>query len=166
MTKNELEMLLDEQGQSLSAFCYTIGRSRDAAEEIFQEVCLRLLRKKTAVRIEKNAASYLYRTALNVYRDMCRKAARRPEISIEDADAVEYVSAVAKSEDEYAEYEALYRAIGRLPLRYREVIHLVYFRSISVSGAASVLGVPEGTVKSRLHKARQLLKKELENEDQ
>ena len=161
MTKNELEMLLDEQGQSLSAFCYTIGKSRDAAEEIFQEVCLRLLRKKTAVRIEKNAASYLYRTALNVYRDMCRKAARRPEISIEDADAVEYVSAVAKTEDEYAEYEALYRAIGRLPLRYREVI-----RSISVSGAASVLGVPEGTVKSRLHKARQLLKKELENEDQ
>lgn len=162
MTKSELEKLLTEHGHSLSAFCYTISGNRDAAMEIFQEVCLRLMGKN--VRIENGAAAkaYLYRAALNVYRDFCRKKGRR-ELPAADADlAREYVGTVGVGDDEREEYAALYLAIAKLPLKYREVIRLVYFRNVTESEAAGILGIPLGTVKSRLHKAKELLKELLQ----
>ena len=49
-----------------------------------------------------------------------------------------------------------------LPQKYRVVIHLFYYEQLSVEEIASGLHIPEGTVKSRLHKARALLRKRLE----
>ena len=162
MEKNELEMLLKEHGKSLSAFCFTIGGSSETADEIFQEVCLKLMKSDIPFRGESSTTTFLYKTALNVFRDMYRKNKRRAEAVFEESDVSEYVASIPGNGEAQEEYEALHRAIVGLPLKYREVIHLVYFRGVPGSEVAQILGVPSGTVKSRLHKAKELLKKELE----
>ena len=65
---------------------------------------------------------------------------------------------------ERPDYGPLYEAIGRLPERLRLTLVLFYFRDMQVASCAEVLGVPEGTVKSRLNKARKLLKEALGHE--
>lgn len=57
--------------------------------------------------------------------------------------------------------DALYEAMARLRAEYQAVISLVHLEGMSVEQAGQVLGVAEGTVKSRLHRARQALRQEL-----
>ncbi len=57
--------------------------------------------------------------------------------------------------------EALYRVIGSLPLRYREVVVLCELQELGYAEAAQVVGCPEGTIRSRLHRARSMLLEKL-----
>ena len=65
---------------------------------------------------------------------------------------------------ENPDYSSLYEAIERLPEKYRIVVILFYFEDMDVAATADAMGIPEGTVKSRLSKARKLLKEVLEHE--
>jgi RNA polymerase sigma-70 factor (ECF subfamily) len=60
-----------------------------------------------------------------------------------------------------SEEEAVRRMVRTLPRRYREALILFYFLEQNVSEASIVLGVPEGTVKARLHRGRALLKQRM-----
>ena len=60
------------------------------------------------------------------------------------------------------EAEAVRAAVNRLPQRYRMIVLLYYMEDLSVAQIASVIRIPQGTVKSRLYYARRILEKELE----
>jgi DNA-directed RNA polymerase specialized sigma24 family protein len=62
--------------------------------------------------------------------------------------------------------EALYRAVLALPLRYREPVILFYFHEMDVAAAASTMGLPEGTLKARLSRARALLRQRFPHLDE
>lgn len=63
------------------------------------------------------------------------------------------------------DYGDLHGAIGRLPEKLRLVIVLFYFQDMDIRSTAQVLQIPEGTAKSRLNKAKSLLKEVLHNEE-
>lgn len=65
---------------------------------------------------------------------------------------------------ENPDYSSLYEAIGRLPEKLRVTVILFYFRDMELASVADILGIPQGTVKSRLHKARKRLKEALADE--
>ena len=65
---------------------------------------------------------------------------------------------------EGTDYSELYAAIDTLPEKLRLTILLFYFRDMDIEGVSQVLGIPPGTVKSRLNKARKLLKEVLTDE--
>ena len=65
---------------------------------------------------------------------------------------------------EKEDYAALYAAIDQLPEKLRMTVILFYFRDMDIASVSEVLGLPSGTVKSRLHKARKLLKEVLNHE--
>ena len=165
MTREQLQAVLDQYGKSLSAFCYALCKNESLSDDIFQDVCVRLLKKNVALREEKAFKTYLYKTALSVYRDYLRAAEKRGEVGIDEAEQRRYVRCITNDESEQDEYEALYSAVMRLPDKFREVITLTYFREMKEEDAAKILGIPKGTVKSRLHKAKELLKKELTYEN-
>jgi RNA polymerase sigma-70 factor, ECF subfamily len=58
--------------------------------------------------------------------------------------------------------DSLHRAVAALPLRYREVVVLCELQELSYADAAQVIGCPEGTIRSRLHRARALLLEKLQ----
>ena len=165
MKKDELCILLERYGRTLSAFCYSVCKDVHTADEIFQEVCLKLLKMNISTKDDKAVSSYLYRSALSVYRDILRKKRRRDEVSIGDEKVRRYVDNIADSEEDRGGYEALYRAVMSLPDKYRETVQTVYFRELTIEDAARILEIPAGTVKSRLYKAKEMLKKELTDEN-
>ena len=77
----------------------------------------------------------------------------------------EYLENIPEKVADDETYEYLYKAINKLPYKYRVVITMSYFDELTEKNVSDILGIPPGTVKSRLYKAKQLLKKELEKNE-
>lgn len=111
----------------------------------------------------KEFGPWLTKICVNTYRNVLRRLTRSPFLDFrtnEEKDA--QINAVPDAEK--ADYSPLYEAIDRLPEKYRIAVILFYFQNMDVASTAHVMGIPEGTVKSRLSKARKLLKEVLDGE--
>ena len=161
MTKTEMETILHEYGTTLSKFCYSLCKNEADADDLYQDTCIKLLKSDFKNQSSKETLSFLYKTCLNAFRNVYKAMRRKNEAEIYGL-SKEYIENLPDKTADDQTYEDLYLAIGSLPYKYKTVLSLIYFEDMTVSEAADVLGVPQGTVKSRLYKAKQLLKKELE----
>lgn len=134
---------------------YVRTGSRADAEDVMQEVFLRLVRAAPVFDGEEHAKAWLLRVASNCAADLFRLPWRRREESLEgDLPA-----------PEEPETGSVTEAVLSLPARYRIPIHLYYYEDYSVAEIARIIGKSEGTVKSRLFRARELLRKRLKEDD-
>ena len=132
-------------------------RDRGRAEEMAQEAFLRVWRGLASWRSESSFSTWLFSIAANVYRSELR---RFPAAIPIDQIAEPFAAAVQLSDFElHSQRDALRRAVLTLPYNYREPVILYYFHEMDVSRAAQTMGLPEGTVKARLARARDLLRK-------
>ena len=133
-------------------------RDRGRAEELAQEAFLRAWRGLKSWRRESSFSTWLFALAANVYRDDLK---RFPTVMVRMEDVAEPAGPAAQH-DEFAERsrdESVRRAVLALPARYREPVVLYYFHEMDVGAAARTLRLPEGTVKARLSRARELLRR-------
>ncbi len=144
-------------------------RTKEDAEDVTQETYLRLWRSIAELEIESSLKLYILRTARNLALDLIRKNSRREdadtvvqgddgefEIDIEDTDSlsrpdIAYLQKI--------EAEAVRESIGELPIAARELIILRDVEGISYTEIAKMLGIAEGTLKSKLFRARELLRR-------
>lgn len=141
---------------------YRFTRDRARAEELAQEAFLRAYRSLGGWRREAAFSTWLFTLATNLYRSDLRRVpaimvpldriaelreARTPDGNLHDADRDRTVR----------------RAIAALPPIYKEAIILYYFHDMDMESAARSLGVPEGTLKARLSRARKILRGKLES---
>jgi RNA polymerase sigma-70 factor (ECF subfamily) len=132
-------------------------RDRGRAEEMAQEAFLRAWRGLASWRSESSFSTWLFSIAANVYRSELK---RFPAALPLDEAAEPSAAAVQFSEfEQRGQNEALRRAVLALPVRYREPVILYYFHQMDMARAAQTMGLPEGTVKARLARARDLLRK-------
>ncbi len=128
---------------------------RADAEDVMQEVFLRLLKAEPVFDSEAHAKAWLLRVASNCSNDLFRLYRRRREEPLtEDLPAPEAPEAGRVTE-----------AVLSLPSRYRIPVHLYYYEGYPIAEIARILGKSEGTIKSRLFRARGLLRSRLEEED-
>lgn len=128
---------------------------RADAEDVMQEVFLRLVRARPVFDSEAHARAWLLRVASNCASDLFRLPWRRREVPLEeDLPAAESPEAGSVTE-----------AVLSLPARYRLPVHLYYYEDLSVAEIGKIIGKSEGTVKSRLFRARRLLRERLKEED-
>jgi RNA polymerase sigma-70 factor (ECF subfamily) len=138
------------------------GRA-DVAEEVTQEVFLTLIREPGRFSADKGTVvSYLYGIARNhVLRQMERG---RREMAVDDADCAETATnerdVLGQLTREEA-IEAVRHAVLTLPAVYREALVLCELEEMQYADAATVLGVPVGTVRSRLNRGRGMLLEKL-----
>ena len=132
-------------------------RDRGRAEEMAQEAFIRAWRGLAQWRREGSFSTWLFALAANVFRSELK---RFPTINLpleaapEPSGPASQLNALQqKSRD-----EAIRRAVLALPLRYREPVILFYFHEMDVAAASRTLGMPEGTLKARLSRARALLR--------
>lgn len=133
-------------------------RDRGRAEEMAQEAFLRAWRGLAGWRRESSFSTWLFALAANVFRSELQ---RFPAVNVPLEDAAE-PSGPATQHDDLAEkqaHDAVRRAVLALPHRYREPVVLFYFHEMDVAAAARSMGLPEGTVKARLARGRELLRK-------
>ncbi len=140
----------------LVGLAWRFCRDRQRAEDLAQEAFVRAFRSLRTFRGEAAFSTWLTAIALNVYRSRLR--AEGPPLLSLDPGRVLPTSPSAQRQLEAAERsEQVRRAVLALPARYRDAIVLYYFEEQDLREAARVLGVPEGTVKARLHRGRALL---------
>jgi RNA polymerase sigma-70 factor (ECF subfamily) len=131
-------------------------RDRGRAEELAQEAFIRAWRGLALWRRESSFSTWLFALSANVFRSDLK---RFPAVNL----PIEDVAEPAESASQHHEletrerYEVVRRAVLALPLRYREPVVLFYFHEMDVAAAARTMGMPEGTVKARLARARSLL---------
>jgi RNA polymerase sigma-70 factor (ECF subfamily) len=131
------------------------------AEDVAQEVFLKVFRSLPQFKHEKPLAHWIHRIASNAITDQLRRS--RPVVSLESMERMP-ASAQKDPQDVLSAKEgreALRRAIGRLPKHYRQALALQIFQEYSYQEIASALDIPIGTVMSRLSSAKRLLRHEL-----
>lgn len=163
MNNEELNRLITENGRDIYNFCLNLTMSRQEAEELYQDTFLTAMDK---LKEDRNPKSYLMGTAVRLYRNRRRKTAWRQRIApVSSQEEMQEKADDGTPESEYMEKEerrAVRKAVNTLREPLRTTVLLYYSSELSVEETAEIMHVPAGTVKSRLHKARKLLKNILE----
>lgn len=123
------------------------------AEDVVQEVFLKLLTARPAFRDEEHEKAWLIRTTLHRAADL-KKAAARRNVPLEEA----LLASAPEPEDR------LLAAVRALPEKYGAVIHLHYYEGYSLKEIGKLLGLPAATVGTRLARGRERLRQSLKEE--
>jgi RNA polymerase sigma-70 factor (ECF subfamily) len=135
--------------------------SEAAAEDCAQDVFIKVHKRLRSYRADTPFIHWLHRVAANTVTDALRR--RRTDLSLESlvheapAESADPADAAARQEQRMAVREAM----AGLPSRLRDAIVLQVFHELSYQEIAQVLGIPIGTVMSRLHNAKRLLRHRL-----
>jgi len=139
---------------------YRFCRDRGRAEELAQEAFLRAYRGLKQWRQEASFSTWLFALATNLYRSELRRIPART-VPIEDVPEPADTRISATNFEDRDRDSAVRRAVLALPAKYREALILFYFHEMDVPAAARSLGLPEGTVKARLFRGREILRNKL-----
>jgi RNA polymerase sigma-70 factor (ECF subfamily) len=139
---------------------YRFCRDRGRAEEMAQEAFLRAYRALGQWRKDAVFSTWLFALATNLYRTELRRIPARTVPLDDVAEPRDPRAADGGLEDDDRD-RAVRRAVLALPAKYREALILFYFHDLDVPAAAASLGLPEGTVKARLFRGRELLRRKL-----
>lgn len=136
----------------------------DRAAELAQEIWLRAIRGIGRLRDGRRLRGWLFGIAHRSFMDMLRRHYGAPPMVDLRDDAIE---AVAAEEDGalHEDLDALEHHLARLPPVEREVLTLFYLDELSIAELAEALAIPPGTVKSRLFRAKRLLRQNFEQGD-
>ena len=128
---------------------------RQDAEDVAQEVCIKLASAIRGFRGTSRFSTWLYTITLNVARDHMRK--RRRE-NWRDADYLREQAVAGAGGAEEAGSEELWQAVRQLPDKQRDAVLLIYGEGLTHAAAADVLGCAETTISWHVHEARKRLK--------
>ena len=133
-------------------------RSREEAEDLVQEVCAHVLARMRLV--EGDDLDYLMRAMRNTLVSQRRAAARRPQ-TVELLEELDASAPAGDDPETAAENAEVLAAIAGLPEDFRDALVAVDVAGLSYQEAAALLEVPEGTLTSRLFRARDRLARRL-----
>ncbi len=151
-------------GRRLYGLCLTLCANTYDAEDLYQDTWLKVVKNISQYDTSKPFEPWLTQICVNTYRNSLRRIMRSPifhGFSSEEEKQAVFEKAAAPEDPDHSD---LHQAINRLPDKLRTALILYYFQDMNILSVAQTLGIPPGTVKSRLNKARQLLKEVLTDE--
>lgn len=161
--KYDIETLMREYGNDVLRTAYSYVKDKFAAEDIFQEVFIKVFKNLETFRDESSIKTWIIRITINTAKDNLKSAYSQKVVPMMD-----FKEDMLTSEDDFEEVEnrdrdrVVKESVMSLPENYREVLLCVYYHEMSVAETAKSLDIAEGTVKSRLSRAREMLKNKLE----
>ena len=159
ITQEEFEHVLHTYGESIIRFALMYVGNKQTAEDIVQDVFLKAFEQQKAFRGESNYETYLYRMTINRCHDHFRSwSFKNLFYTNETFYFAENVSSAETKAMGNLETIRLWEQLQTLPLKYREVIILHYYKEMSVERIADILSVSPNTVKTRLRRAKNRLK--------
>jgi RNA polymerase sigma-70 factor, ECF subfamily len=139
---------------------YRFCRDRARAEEMAQEAFLRAYRGLGQWRKEARFSTRLFALATNLYRSELRRVPMAT-VSLQDVAELRGSRKFDGGLEDEDRHRIVRDAVSALPPKYRDVLTLFYFHDMDVAAAALSLGLPEGTVKARLARGREILRSKL-----
>ena len=157
------ERLISDNYMMVYKVAYKWCGIKEDAEDIAQNVCVKLARSLGSYRGSSSFRTWLYRVVVNTAKDYIRKHSRKREH--EEAFLKEAASQTAGNVDgDDSAARRLHAAVARLPGKLRDAVILVLSEGLTHKEAAEVLGCAESTVSWRVFQARKKLKKYLQRE--
>ena len=157
MSESDFESALVERLPNLYRFALRLSRQGDVAEDLVQITIERALATRDRYDASLRLEPWLIRSLRNAWIDMTRRTRTRGvEVDIVDAPEAAVVDG-ERIVDTALMLEATERALAMLPEDQRELVLLVCYQELSYAEAAEILGIPRGTVMSRLSRARAAL---------
>ncbi|MCL1995941.1 MAG: RNA polymerase sigma factor [Defluviitaleaceae bacterium] len=173
----EFENFLETYEKDIYSFCLYLTQNLQEAEDLYQEVVLFAFERRADISFEtniaegKNPKSYMLAVAAGKWKNISRKRIRRakivpeipldPELNIADTNHNKEPGYRLEQKEIQA---CINRGLNALKEKLRIPLIMYYYDDFSVGEIAKALKVPEGTIKSRLHKGRKTLEKFLEKE--
>ena len=160
-------MLVERHHRELFSFVHRFTGSNAAAEDVVQEAFLQVHVAATSFDPQRRLKPWLFTIAANKARDYLRSRTRRKEVALDavvnggdDPEGQRFLALMANDGpgpiddlEEVERSDLVREVVDRLPPALREVLVLAYFHGFPYKEMAGILGIPLGTVKSRLHSA-------------
>ena len=156
-----IDQYIRRYGKRLYGLCLSLCANTFDADDLYQDTWLRVVKSISQFDPSREFEPWLTKICVNTYRNTLRRIARSPLLNFQTNEDA-FLQSVPAPEN--PDYSPLYDAIDGLPDKLRLAVILFYFEETDITATAQVLGIPEGTVKSRLSKARKLLKEVLGRE--
>ena len=141
------QMIVEKYFDTVYRLALSQTRDKSKADDVLQEVFLRYIKSDKQFESEEHIKAWLIRVTVNccksVFADLWFK---RTQPLTEDLVF------------ETKEQNYVYQTVAKLPLKYRTVIHLFYYEDLSIKQISDYLKIKEATVKSQLHRGREMLK--------
>lgn len=168
MNITELEKCIETYGNDIYAFCMHLAYSQQEAEELYQDTFLKAMELLGSIEAGNNPKSYLLSITIRLWKNQKRKYAWRKRIAgfsslEEETKETELLSGYSLEEEvlKKEQIRQLRQAVKKLDYKYRIPVYLYYMEEMPIDSIAKILKLPKGTIKSRLYKAREILKKQL-----
>ncbi len=156
--REALEAIVEEFGRKVFRLAYSFLEDEALAEDAAQEVFIRVWRALPQFQGRSSPSTWIYA----ITRNLClTRLARRAS---DERRRSRLVTAAASPARQAPPAYDLEQALGRLPPHYRRVLVLFYFEGKSYEAVAELLGLPLGTVKTHLNRARKRLRAALEEQ--
>jgi len=162
-SQEAFEELVKKFQSKVFSMALSFTRNREAADDLAQEVFLKAYLALPRFQGKSEFGTWLYRISVNHIKDFLRKKGRAKEVSLEDvgeislSDRDQADKAALESEAE-ARRGLVRRSVERLPDKYRVILTLRDIQGLPYDEISRVLRLSPGTVDSRLHRARKILR--------
>jgi RNA polymerase sigma-70 factor (ECF subfamily) len=145
---------------------YSFTRDRETADDLTQEVFIKVYYSMEKFKFQSGFGTWLYRIAVNHFKDYLRKHAKERHISIEalvrePAISEDEIKKMEKTQESADKKKLLHVALQSLPEKHQVILTLRDIQGHSYEEIASILKLSPGTVDSRLHRARKMLRKKI-----
>lgn len=173
MNIEEFEIFVHKYGKDILRFCRMTAHDKENGDELYQDTMLKLLEKRMELDPLQNTKSYALSISVYLWKNRKKKHLNRarlaPMSSIEEqlegggqlTDEIQETSPeqFVLQQDEIREIRNI---ISALPEKYRLPVCLYYSADMPIRDISKILHLPEGTVKSRMRKAKKMIKEKLE----
>lgn len=153
--------LMDQYGNDVLRTSFMYLKDRQRAEDAFQEVFIKVLNKYKDFRGESSEKTWIIKITINVCRDMLRSSWLKRVITTDSIASSRGGSDVEDRVIRKSESELVFNEVLALPPVFKEVVILYYYHRYDTVQISEILKTREGTVRSRLYRAREMLKSKL-----
>lgn len=159
-------MLVSKYKTKVFNLAYSVTQNQEMADDLAQEIFIKTYMAVPKFRFKSQFGTWLYRISVNHIRDFLRKKGKMKEISLEDVSEsrIPHDNEALKREKETENEQRrtlVFKVIETLPEKYRVILTLRDIQGIPYGEIASILKISPGTVDSRLHRARKILRKKI-----
>ena len=152
-TDVEINSILNRYSDMVYRLALARTKNKSDAEDVFQEVFLRLIHKKPLFENEEHQKAWLIKVTVNCSSKLLTSAWFRRTVPL-----------LEELKFETKEKSEVFYAVLELPVKYRTIIHLFYYEDLSITKISEVLSIKESTIKSQLSRGRQMLKTKLKGD--
>ncbi len=170
VTVKQFEILLEKYSDSIFGFCCHLTGSIDSAEDLYQYAILKAFSMIQKINCEdtdensyKSVRNYIIGIAVRLYKNETKKKINN--ILVYDKEIIDSIKSEQDIESDFIGNDiksAVRQIVANLSYKFRSVVYMFYFADMSIDEISCNLKIPKGTVKSRLNRARAIIKKEME----